>query len=337
MKILVGALAVLLFCAAASRNDTPILVGEGVISTPDDEAGIAVSADGNTVFFGKSTPATLGGDPMRILCTTHRGNGGHWAPPEIAAFSGVHHDLGPSLTPDGSRLYFTSDRPLECDRAQTAACELPAVSPEKRRYKIWFVERNAQGWGHPRVLGPPVSSDALEYGATVARDGTLYFASNRKGGAGSFDIYRSRLEGGEYKTVESVGASINTAGPEIQPAISPDGTILVFLAPGRDDETIGIHKEYAHGDLYVSFFQDGAWTAARNCGPPINSAAAESWPAFSSDGTRFFFSSERGFATLRPAHPLTWKEMQQGLMSVQNGMGNIYEISSRVLKQRPLR
>lgn len=314
MKLLATCLATL--CLTAAISDEPRLVGEGVISTPDDESGFAITSDGKTAFFTKSPPAT-DNQAIQVICITHLDSTGHWSEPEIAPFSGEYHDLGPALKPDGSRLYFVSNR--------------PNGDPAKHDFNIWYVDRTASGWSEAHALPGPVNSDAHEYGVSVAANGTLYFASNRPGGGGSFDIYRSKLEGGEYKTVENLGNLVNTAGPELQPAIAPDESILVFMAPGRDDEKIGIHKEYAHGDLYLCLRKNGAFTAARNCGVPVNSGAGDSWPSFSSDGARFFFSSERGFATYRASHRLTWQEMKRGLTSTLNGMGNIYEISASAL------
>ena len=72
---------------------------------------------------------------------------------------------------------------------------------------------------------------------------------------------------GNTRRSNNLGTQVNSKGPEVQPAISPDGTILVFAALGRDDERIGIHKEYAHGDLYVSVQTGGVWSVARTVGP----------------------------------------------------------------------
>ena len=313
-----SALALALLGVAAVPPLDPSLFAEGVVSTPDDEFGLALAPDGRTAFFGKSSPAT-DGDPMQVICVTRLNAQGKWGDPEIASFSGQYHDMGPAFQPDGSRLFFISDR--------------PGLDGGKQNFNIWYVERTATGWSDPRALAARVNSPAQEYGVTVSTNGTLYFASNREGGTGSFDIYRSKLEGGEYRTVENLGGPVNTKGLELQPAISPDETTLVFLALQRDDERIGVHKAYARGDLYVSFQHDGTWSAPRNCGPKINSGAAESWPGFSTDGRRLFFASERGFATYRMARPMIWSELKRGLTSTLNGMGNIYEVSSEILRQ----
>ena len=53
---------------------------------------------------------------------------------------------------------------------------------------IWVVDKNAGGWSAPRNLGAPVNTDRNESSPSVAADGTLYFGSDRDGGAGSIDI-----------------------------------------------------------------------------------------------------------------------------------------------------
>ena len=94
---------VVALCLASDNISGPKLVGEGVISTTDDEAGFAMTPDGKTAFFGKTSPSTAG-DPMHVICIAHLNSAGRWAAPEISSFSGEYHDLGPALTPTGSRL-----------------------------------------------------------------------------------------------------------------------------------------------------------------------------------------------------------------------------------------
>lgn len=313
--------AVLSFAGAEPAG--PALFAEGIVSTPDDESGFALMPDGNTAFFGKTSPATSGGDPMWIICVTHRDASGRWSTPEIAPFSGKYRDMGPAMAPDGSRLYFTSDR--------------PRGDSDKRDLNIWYIDRDGSAWREPKSLDGPVNSPAQEYGVSVTRNGTLYFASNRAGGKGSFDIYRSELADGRYKIVENLGDGVNSIGVEVEPAVSPDESMLVFTGLGREDETIGVHRAYGRGDLYVSFRKNGVWTEARNCGAPVNSGGGESWPALSSDGARLFFSSDRGFATYRMPRRMTWGEIERGLRSTLNGMGNIYEVNTLRLFPRDRR
>ena len=51
----------------------------------------------------------------------------------------------------------------------------------------------------------------------------LYFASDRSGGAGGFDLYRSRLIDGRFEPPERLDDSINTSSNELDPALSQGG------------------------------------------------------------------------------------------------------------------
>jgi hypothetical protein len=58
-------------------------------------------------------------------------------------------------------------------------------------------------------------------------DGTvLYFASNKPGGFGGFDLYKSSLENGEWSKPENLGPEINSPGNEVSPFVMDD--LLLF-------------------------------------------------------------------------------------------------------------
>jgi Tol biopolymer transport system component len=294
----------------------PRLVGEGVLSTAADEVGITVTPDETEAYFVIRTPATVGRS-QEIICTS-RLRGGKWTEPVVAPFSGRFRDLAPALAPDGQKLYFISNRSADGSAAKTD-------------FDIWVVSRQGSGWSAPTPLPSPVNSPAQEYGVSVAADGTLYFASTRAGGKGEYDIYRAAPQGDAFGAPELLGEGVNGEHSEILPAISPDGKTLVFTAFERDDELVGVHRDYRKGDLYVSHLEGGTFGPARNAGPEVNSGAGESSPMFSPDGKTLYFVSERGFATYRLPRRLGYRELTSKLAAVQNGMGNLYRVDSAVL------
>ena len=82
----------------------PTLFAPIVISTPDDEFGIALTPDGRTAFFTKRSPTT-NTPPLSVICFS-RLDGDRWSEPEVAPFSGVFNDFGVSVSADGKHVVF---------------------------------------------------------------------------------------------------------------------------------------------------------------------------------------------------------------------------------------
>jgi hypothetical protein len=56
----------------------------------------------------------------------------------------------------------------------------------------------------------------------------LYFASNRKGGFGGFDLYRTRITGRFATEPENLGPPINTTADDRNPSLRNAGFTLLF-------------------------------------------------------------------------------------------------------------
>jgi hypothetical protein len=287
------------------------LFAPGVLSTADDEIGITFTPDGKTAYFTKRSPTTST-RPVQVICVS-RFVDGRWSKPEVAPFSGRYADWSPTITRDGSRLFFSSYRPTQ------------GAEP-KPDSDLWVMERNGGGWGEPKNLGPPVDTGKNEQNASIASDGTLYFASDREGGKGSFDIYRSRWDGSKFGPPENLGDTVNTTAYDAQPAIAPDQSFLVFASLGRPEIPLTGGFPYPRADLYLSVRRDAVWQPARRLGPEVNTPATESNPSLAPDGKRLFFTSERGFPEIPMPSGLTHERLEANLRGILNGRGNLYEI-----------
>ena len=74
-----------------------------------------------------------------------------------------------------------------------------------------------------------LSSPSSEHSITFSDDGDYaYFASNRVGGYGGYDIYRSRIIGGIIQTPDNVGDPINTRHSEAAPVLTQGGFEMIF-------------------------------------------------------------------------------------------------------------
>jgi Tol biopolymer transport system component len=296
--------------ASAKPMTEPRVFAEGTLCTGDYESHPAFTPDGKTIYFLKNNPNFT----FWTIVVSHF-EGGRWTTPDVAPFSGQYSDADPFITPDGKRFYFISSRPIN----RTAG------EPPKDDLDIWVMERTARGWSEPVNLGAPVNSPGNEWYPTIATSGTIYFGSDREGGKGRTDLYRSRLVNGKYIEAENLGEPFNTQFNEFEPLIAPDESFLIFMCGGRADARGGF-------DLYLSYNRNGAWTKPVNLGDKINSSGNELSPKISPDGKYFFWTSTRDTTNKPLEKPLTYRELSNRLRSPGNGLGDIYQIDIDALK-----
>ncbi len=297
----------LLFCFVAQRANAapnveppkPELIGEGVISTMDDEFGGSLSPDGTSIYYDITVPAHY----LYIMCESRLVNG-KWQKPEVLPFSGRYRDSDPVLTPDGKTLLFASDRPID--------------GVDRHSFYIWAAKKKDKGWGEPRLLEGAVNSAGSQVFASMASNGNLYFTSDRK--SGGFDIYRSRLVNGKYQDAEDLGPTINGEGIwSLEALIAPDESYLLIGSFGRQ-------PGFGNSDLYISYNRNGSWSTPKNLGPVINTAAREYSPRVSPDGKWLIYTSEQGMQTEKREQPFTNEEFSRRSRGILNGLGNIYRI-----------
>ena len=279
------------------QQPTPELLGRNVLSTSDDELGATITTDGKKLYFERSAPPHY----LYILYESTLRNGS-WTTPTVLPFSGTYKDTDPVLSPDGETLFFASDRPVG--------------GVDRHHFYIWTAKRQGAGWGAPALLEGPVNDGFNQVFCSIARSGTLYFASSRK--TGHYDIYRSPLIHGRYIAAEDMGPLFN--GPTIdtfEAFISPDETFLLIGSFGRT-ETFG------SSDLYISYNERGGWTPPKNLGPVINTPARDYSPRISGDGKWLLYTSERFDEPL--SFPLSYRDFVRMSRSVFNGLGNLYRI-----------
>ena len=282
----------------------PSIVGEGIISTPQDEFGGSLSQDGKTIYFDRSVPPHY----LYTLWESHL-VGNNWSAPEILPFSGQYRDSDPVLSPDGNKLLFVSDRPVN--------------GKDPHHYEIWMSQREGDKWSEPKNLGPVVNTHS-QYFASMASNGNLYFSATIADNDSEIDIFVSKFINEKYTTPVNLGPAINGKGiVNIEAFVSPDEKFLLIGAFNRPD-SIG------SSDIYVSYNQNGKWSAPLPVSV-INTPAREYSPRLTPDGKRLIFTSERGMGTEQRAKPWTMTEFEQKSRSSWNGLGNIYTVPIEVL------
>jgi Tol biopolymer transport system component len=282
--------------------DPPTIFGEGVISTNTDDFGGTFTPDGNTVFFTKSVLRSY----IYVICYSEHKNG-KWVEPKVAPFSGQYRDFDPVISPDGKKMVFTSNRPVNGE--------------DKQDYDIWMVTKTPKGWSDPIHLDTTINSKYDEHFASISTNGNIYFSSNRPGalgGDGDADFYSSKFVNGHYEVAEHLKES-SSPSYELDCFVAPDESYLLLGVYGGKD---GL----GNYDIYISEKLNGNWTASRNLGAPVNSAFRDYSPRVSPDGKYLYFSSERGFKEFTD-----YNDLKNKLTSTLNGSANIYFVDLKPL------
>jgi outer membrane protein OmpA-like peptidoglycan-associated protein len=142
------------------------------INSKSTETTASITPDGKVIYFASDRPGGKGG--LDIYKITKQESGG-WSPPENLG-SPVNTDAdedAPFIHPDQRTLYFTGNG--------------HNTMGGRDIFRTTVVEGM---WTKPENMGYPVNSTANDnYFSLLANGKRAYFASDRKGGKGSQDIY----------------------------------------------------------------------------------------------------------------------------------------------------
>ncbi|GAB4038161.1 OmpA family protein [Spirosoma gilvum] len=148
-----------------------------------------------------------------------------------------------------------------------------------------FISRLGEGgvWSQPLRL-PISDSTAWDGSPAFSGDGrTLYFASNRAGGAGGIDLYRTSIDAsGRFSRPVNMGRDINTPGDEMFPYVGANAK-LYFASDG--------HPGLGKLDVFIAT-RSGGVTRVENMGQPINSPA-DDFGLIYTDPNKGFLASNR--------------------------------------------
>jgi len=282
--LLVGVLAVTPVLAAPSFSSWgPALSLESVpgtsseLNTPFLDGCPMLSRDEQQLYIASNRPDGLGGLDIWVAERASP-DGPFGAPVNLGApINSPYNDFCPSPLRDGQGFMFVSNRP------DPDACGGDDIYLTRRH--------PVDGWEDPVNLGCEVNSSANEAGPVLsfAEPGppTLYFSSTRAGGLGGSDLYLSRkADSWSFDPAEPV-SSVNSAYDDMQPSVRQDGRELVF-ASNRPGGQGGFDIWSASRDSIAT-----DWSALVNLGPNVNSAANETRPSLSWEGTTLLFGSNR--------------------------------------------
>lgn len=241
----------------------------------------ALTVDEQMLMFTVMLPGEVltGGDPLSLqedfFYSIHKD--GVWEARQNAGapLNSSDNEGAQSMTADGRTLWFTA-----CNRRSgMGMCDLYYSTLENGR------------WSSPKNAGSPLNSRHSEKHPAISADGRfLYFTSNRPGGSGSYDIWRSERIGETWSDPVNLGDSVNTSGLEQSPFIHPDQKSLYFSSTGWPG--------MGQGDLFLTRLKGASgWSRPENLGYPINTYHDDIGLTLNASGDVAYFASSRGEGT----------------------------------------
>jgi Tol biopolymer transport system component len=243
------------------------------------ELAPSISTDGLSLYFFSDRPGGFGGNDIWV--SQRASVADPWDAPQNLGptINTVHDDNAPTLTLDGHRLYFASNRPEGFGGLDLYV---------SRRHN----KRDDFAWQPPENLGSGINTAANEAAPAPFEDDvtgaiTLYFHSNRPGGIGADDIYASTLNLDESFGPAIVVEELSSPFLDRLPGIRRDG-LEAFITSNRPGG-------FGLLDVWVSTraSTSNPWSIPVNLGPAINSAAADGRAVLTFDGTYLYFHSQR--------------------------------------------
>lgn len=158
------------------------------------DATVGISADGSTLMIYRGDN---GGD-LYFASRTADGWGKIKKFPE--GINTRYKESSAIFSPDGSILYFTSDRPGGFGGLD-----------------IWIAYQKLDGsWTYPINGGPVLNTQYDEEGVSLNEDGTvLYFSSKGHSSMGGYDVFKTYAQPGGWSQPENMGYPLNTPDDDV--------------------------------------------------------------------------------------------------------------------------
>jgi hypothetical protein len=193
--------------------------------------------------------------------------GEHWLYPEpLASINGKNHDAAIALSVDGQKLFVFK-------------------ANKKDNGDIYMSQLKGSDWLNPVRLNRNVNTRFWEGSITMSsNEKTIFFTSNRPGGYGGRDIYRSNKQAdGEWGPAKNLGPLINTKYNEDAPFIHPNNTLFYFSSEG--------HTSIGGYDIFKSDILGDSITPPLNLGFPVNTSSDDKYISITANGSRAYYSS----------------------------------------------
>ena len=239
----------------------------GNINSELEEYLPALSLDGNTIVFTKRMPEKSYSLQEDFYISTLNEEG-IWK--EVIPYPGAINTLG-----NEGAFSFSADKKI----VVYTACNR---DDGQGRCDLYLMLNNTT-----YNAGKIINTKHWESQGCFSPDGKyLYFVSNRPGGFGGKDIWRSEITQKGFLPAINLGDTINTQYDEMSPFVHPDNLTFYFSSDGQTG--------FGDYDLFVSRRSNTTqeWGLPKNMGYPINTHNTENSLIVAANGKTAYYASD---------------------------------------------
>ena len=193
------------------------------------EGPVTFNRRGDMVYFTRNNQengvqkADSKGVTRLKIYAAHKGEF-DWEDIEELSFNNDEYScMHPSLSPEGRRLYFSSDMPGGYGG-----------------FDLYFVEKRGESWSMPINMGAEINSPANEVFPYIHESGVLFFSSNGHNTRGGLDIFMVNISTQTWGRVVNLGIPFNSPHDDLGFIMDTEGEYGYFTSSrsggiGKDD------------------------------------------------------------------------------------------------------
>lgn len=172
---------------------------------------------------------------------------------------------------DGETLNTGVNEGEACSNKKGTALYFTKCPQDKKKVQGCYIYKSVKkgkAWGEAELIDLGDSAYNYVHPFISGDELTLYFASNKPGGYGGYDLYKATRakKTAKFSNITNLGPNVNTAGQEVFPAV-------------RNEEEFYFSSDGWPGmgglDLFLCRVKDGEFQPAENLMVPINSCYDE--------------------------------------------------------------
>ena len=250
------------------------------INTPGVQFGPAIYGE-NLVFVARPRRGPVNPRTQETFFTFFRAplapDGTPGRPKRFSTELSSNYNEGPaSFANDDRVIYFT--------RTQLNSGTTVEDARGRAHLGIFSAYRAQYDWADVRALPFNGRTFSNQHPSASPDGRRIFFASNRPGGYGGYDLYFSDFRGGQWGAAINLGPEINTEGDEAFPHFHPSGR-LFFSSNG--------HGGRGGHDLFMIDLSERRWGKLYNLPEPLNGPADDVGLVLTPDAGRGFLVSNR--------------------------------------------